>query len=357
MSFLAETFFMESTSDNVKELNIIMEQANIDFMKIDQMFTIVESQREINMKASELKVVAESGTMEDLEMLYEAANAEADGKKKGIISSAISAIQNFFGRILDFINEKILRREVPGKVRVSKDTLDKCDAIDKADGEVRGAIAKLKSGQIPDVAKVLAAIAAIGAVAGGGYVIITKTDLKSRINNLKQKITNIKGDTAKLENDKNSEKADKSFWSIFKKFGDAVMNVIKSLERAIFGEKPADEEEDESPTSAEHGTLSEADVKQFMQDNPGASYKDAQTALTASKSKNNGAPKHGTIDEKAVRDYMKSNPNVSYDDAIKALSGKSNVKESAYDDTEDIFGADYMYESAMSELEQMIDEL
>ena len=47
--------------------------------------------------------------------------------------------------------------------------------------------------------------------------------------------------------------------------------------------------------------------------------------------------------------------------ALKQAKTKNDdgdeTTESAYDNIEDIFGADYMYESAMSELEQMIDEL
>lgn len=312
MSFLAETFFMESTSDNVKELNIIMEQSNIDFMKIDQMFTMVESQREINLKASELKVVVESGTMEDLEMLYEAANTEANGKKKGIISSAIAAIKKFFGNIIDFIDEKILKRKgVSGNVTVDKSVIAQYDAIQKADGEVKGAIAKIKSGQIPDIAKVLASIAAIATISVAGTVVVKKTDLISKIKNLKKKSEDTSDSAESLDGNENAEKADKSFWNIFHKFGSVIMGVVKKMEQAIYkiGKEPAES----------------------LTDDDG--YADVKDDATDQK----------------IEAYDKENKRQSIDYAD--FGEKAKVK------TEDIFGADYMYESAMSELEQMIDEL
>lgn len=380
MSFLSETFFMESTSDNVKELNIIMEQSNIDFMKIDQMFAMVESQREINLKASELKVATESGTMEDLEMLYEAANAEADGKKKGIVRSAIEAVQNFFGRIIEFINEKILKRATPDKVRVSKGALAKCDAIEKADGEVRGAIAKLKSGQMPDIAKVTAAIGAIAAVSATGYVIISKTDFRSRISKLKQKASNITSDVNKLKNDSNAEKAGNPFWSMLKSFGDVIMSIIKKIEQSVFKKGEVEDEGAESFTDADgyadvKDETSEGRKKANDQKKAGSM---AKTLIQNEYGKLNNMTSQDFYDDEDEIDEANGEAKAKYRDQQSAERMANRLKANKYDEenkktsrdfsddnyeekaklrSEDVFGADYMYESAMSELEQMIDAL
>lgn len=333
MSFLAETFFMESTSDNVKELNIIMEQANIDFMKIDQMFTMLECQRNINLASAELKVVVESGTTSDLEMLYEAANAEAEGKKAGIVSSAIKAIRNFFGRIIDFINEKILKRtDTSGTVRVDKGLLEKYDSVTKADGEVKGIVAKVKSGQIPsveDIAKVLAAITAAAAVTTGVVVTVKKTDLFAKSKNLLKKSEEIDSTVGSLENNGNANKVTGKFWNIFRKFGDFINGIIKDIEIALAAKKTAKE------INKNINGKTEITDDQYAAAVNGQVYGD---------------------EEKKASDSVDGQLHDEYQD--KSFEPRNGVNtESAYDNIEDIFGADYMYESAMSELEQMIDEL
>ena len=69
------------------------------------MFHIVMLQHDNNMAQAEYKVLTESGTDEDLEMLYMEATEQANQKSEGIFSKIFTAIRNF----LSGIKEKITK--------------------------------------------------------------------------------------------------------------------------------------------------------------------------------------------------------------------------------------------------------
>ena len=69
------------------------------------MLEMVDTQLDINMRKAELKVLQENGTYEDLEYLYEEAEAQAQEQKKGIIQSIVSAITGAFQAIINGIRK------------------------------------------------------------------------------------------------------------------------------------------------------------------------------------------------------------------------------------------------------------
>lgn len=71
--------------------------------RLDFEFEQVMMRHRRNLANIELKVLMESGSDEDLEMLYEAEAEETKEKGKGILSRIIDAIVSFFKKIRDFI--------------------------------------------------------------------------------------------------------------------------------------------------------------------------------------------------------------------------------------------------------------
>ena len=83
------------------ERDMAIEEAQMEntFSRINTMWEMVNLEYEQNIRDAELKVFKESGTYDDLQFLYEEADAEAGEKKKGLLSKLLEFIGNIFNTI------------------------------------------------------------------------------------------------------------------------------------------------------------------------------------------------------------------------------------------------------------------
>ena len=77
--------FKSYLSEDERAVAIEESTYEIQMAKLNAMYEMVDKNLELNMLEAEAKVLTESGTYDDLDYLYEEANAEAVEKKKGII--------------------------------------------------------------------------------------------------------------------------------------------------------------------------------------------------------------------------------------------------------------------------------
>ena len=71
--------------------------------KLCTMYEMVDMNLRLNLKDAEIKVFEESGTYDDLQFLYEEAQAEANQQKEGIFSKIIEGVQKLINTILNGI--------------------------------------------------------------------------------------------------------------------------------------------------------------------------------------------------------------------------------------------------------------
>ena len=84
-------YFVEAMQDYID----ITDKYSLDLMKIDAYIESVMSELDINMQRSELKVLTESGTDDDLKYLYEAAEEGAIVKIKKAVVAVVEAFKKF----------------------------------------------------------------------------------------------------------------------------------------------------------------------------------------------------------------------------------------------------------------------
>ncbi len=134
--------FRSSLSETERDFQILESAFDTEIKQCGVMLEMTLSTYEINKAQAEHKVLTESGTYDDLEMLYTEANVEANQKGQGIFSKMIAAIRRFFGNICEKIQGLF------GKLKVSdKDKAEKMEVsgdIGKAPGFINGLITKAK---------------------------------------------------------------------------------------------------------------------------------------------------------------------------------------------------------------------
>lgn len=128
-------------------LDLSMEKAALAFEYADRKY-------DLDINAADLKVLNESGTYEDIDMLYEAAAADNKEKKQGVIASICNAIINFitniFNKIKGFFtkenDEKIKDAVDSGKLKNVKASGDAEKHVGKLEEAFNSLAAFLKPG-------------------------------------------------------------------------------------------------------------------------------------------------------------------------------------------------------------------
>lgn len=139
------------------------------------MIEMVDRQLDINMRKAELKVLQENGTYEDLEYLYEEAEAQAQEQKKGIIQSIVGAITGAFQSIINGIRKFFKLNTDPNKmVEVDQQAWEASQKLgtewDKVSGQIDGDPEDENHWKTV-VPKLLAGVAGVaGVIIGGKYV-------------------------------------------------------------------------------------------------------------------------------------------------------------------------------------------
>ena len=170
-----------------REAAIIIAESDAEIAKLNVLFEAVQAKKEADMLAAEAKVLTESGTYDDLTMLYTEAEAEANEKSGGILRSIWNAIKKFFAKIKNFFTGKSTD-DIPDEVELDKETAARIESADEKMSLFNSIATKFSSGDyagvLADVAKLVIPTAAVGAAgAGVGLVVWKASKVKTWLHN------------------------------------------------------------------------------------------------------------------------------------------------------------------------------
>ena len=103
---LQNELFFSYVDESDKDILALEKELDIEFAKASMALEYVDRMYEINTMKSDLRVLTENGTYDDINFLYEEAQKEADGSKKGIIATLIEKIQNFLHNLSNMFTKK-----------------------------------------------------------------------------------------------------------------------------------------------------------------------------------------------------------------------------------------------------------
>lgn len=245
-----DTMFFEYVEASDTEKKIMLESAEAD-LKLDKLFAafeMVEMNLALNYEAADLKVMQESGTYDDLNTLYEEANAEADGKKKGILASIINGIISICQSIRNAIAGIFKKNGGDEDIVQAPEGYEKdASAIKGYWNRIRTGFQKIKSGDLKGIGDIIAgaAVPTLVTVGAAGAVAVTyKTVKKSQLKKTSDEIEQISNE---MENDLKSVQGivnaagavtagtDNEKISKFKEFLNCISNFIKKCRAFIMG--------------------------------------------------------------------------------------------------------------------------
>ena len=151
-------------SEDEREVFMIESLMENKFAHLNCEFDKLMLEHEMNMINIENKVLMESGTSDDLEMLYLAEAEEVKKEGQGIIAKMVAAIKSLFKKIKSFFTGKVDKNNLPDKVNFPEDP----EALMK---EGKGFLAKVKSG-LNNKKSLLA----LGAFSAAGAVVYSNKD-------------------------------------------------------------------------------------------------------------------------------------------------------------------------------------
>lgn len=140
---LQNELFFSYVDESDKDILALEKELDIEFAKASMALEYVDRMYEINTMKSDLRVLTENGTYDDINFLYEEAQKEANGSKKGIIATLIEKIQNFLHNLSNMFTKKFgdkAEQEVTdaakngtlGSIQLPKDPSKVLDAIGTA---------------------------------------------------------------------------------------------------------------------------------------------------------------------------------------------------------------------------------
>lgn len=215
-----------------REVAIIIAESNAEFARLNVLYEAINATHEANLLAAEAKVFAESGTYDDLTMLYTEAEKDKEEKEAGFFKTIWNAILNLFARIKKFLTGKN-EDDIPDEVKIDKETENKFNIIEKAGATIKSGVDKLKNGDfagaIAEFAKVVIPTAVVGG-AVAGVVTWKKEKIKSALKYMKELQTHIENGvtTAKANIDKKMG-TDSKVGDILKKALDSITKVTNFL--------------------------------------------------------------------------------------------------------------------------------
>ena len=179
----------------------------------------------MNMINIENKVLMESGTSDDLEMLYLAEAEEVKKEGQGIIAKMVAAIKSLFKKIKSFFTGKVDKNNLPDKVNFPEDP----DALMK---EGKGFLAKVKSGL--NNKKSLLALGAFGAAGAVVYsnkdkIAQTYQNLGEYADELAAAADDIERSTANQDMDPEEMKGVKKAINGLRERGQRALRIIKAI--------------------------------------------------------------------------------------------------------------------------------
>lgn len=170
------SIYKEYLSGEARDIAIQEATLENELMKLDTMYEMSVLQLEQMYRDAELKVLAESGTYEDLMFLYEQADAEVKPQQGNIFQKIIDAIMGILGSIGNAIKNIFSIGSPEDEVEVPKDTVETAKKSLGMFGNIKQGIERVKNKDYLGGLQILKAIAlpalAVGAVAGGTVVMV-----------------------------------------------------------------------------------------------------------------------------------------------------------------------------------------
>ena len=212
-------------SEDEREVFMIESLMENKFAHLNCEFDKLMLEHEMNMINIENKVLMESGTSDDLEMLYLAEAEEVKKEGQGIIAKMVAAIKSLFKKIKSFFTGKVDKNNLPDKVNFPEDP----DALMK---EGKGFLAKVKSGL--NNKKSLLALGAFGAAGAVVYsnkdkIAQTYQNLGEYADELAAAADNIERSTANQDMDPEEMKGVKKAINGLRERGQRALRIIKAI--------------------------------------------------------------------------------------------------------------------------------
>ena len=236
---LQNELFFSYVDESDKDILALEKELDIEFAKASMALEYVDRMYEINTMKSDLRVLTENGTYDDINFLYEEAQKEADGSKKGIIATLIEKIQNFLHNLSNMFTKKFgdkaeeqikeaANNGTLGSLQIPKDPNKVLDAVSNALSSVGnflkpGFHVTNESGEkVLSVKKTLVTtVEAIGAVTIAGL----------NVPKLIDKFKKVQDDASKLSEDakKAVENAEESKLDFLHKCVEVIQSIVKYI--------------------------------------------------------------------------------------------------------------------------------
>ena len=175
------SIFYDHLSDDEREMLTLENSLDLDMRKYGAMLTAVCESTAINMAEAENKVIMESGTTDDLDILYEAAATEGSEKTKGIFTKVFEAIKKFISNVKAKI-KSVFTSEKAGALKQEKSVQDQ-PILDTVNGKLTGFLndakakfaklihgGKLGEDEIEALKSKAKTIGVVGTAAGGAAI-------------------------------------------------------------------------------------------------------------------------------------------------------------------------------------------
>ena len=230
--------FKSYLSEEERDIAIEESTYKIQMAKLNAMYEMVDKNLELNMLEAEAKVLTESGTYDDLDYLYEEANAEAAKKKEGIIAKIVGVVKTIWGKITSAITNLLSKCGIiKDEVEVDANDEKRMNALNAIWGKVKQVLNFVRN----NGGKIAVSIAVLGTgiIAGlelfgkeGGKVKKPSSVVKGWIQNIKSKAGEV---TSALSSAGGDGDEKKKGLEILSEVGEKLKSWIDSLTSKVTG--------------------------------------------------------------------------------------------------------------------------
>ena len=292
--------FKSYLSEEERAIAIEESTYEIQMAKLNAMYEMVDKNLELNMLEAEAKVLTESGTYDDLDYLYEEANAEAAEKKEGIIAKIVGVVKQIWQAITNTITNFFSKNKVgEGEAEVDENDEKRVNALNGVWGKIKLVLNFVRN----NGAKIAMGVAAIGTLILGGLELFGKKGKKVKrpssvvkgwIQSIKSKAGEVNSALkSAIAGDEDHKKALEILSTVGEKLKDWVTSLTSALGSVMVLNKVISPKEGKENDKADNGEVS---------DQSGNDANDAQTE----KEEADRAKKNAKIDKKEGRKHAKA---------------------------------------------------
>ena len=232
--------FKSYLSEDERDIAIEESVYEIQMAKLNAMYEMVDRNLELNMLEAEAKVLTESGTYDDLDYLYEEANAEAAEKKEGIIAKIVGVVKTIWEKITSAITKFFSKGETAkDEVEVDENDEKRMNALNAIWGKIKQVLNFVRN----NGGKIAIGVTALGAaiIAGlelfgkeGGKVKKPSSVVKGWIQNIKSKVGEVTSALSSAGGDGDGDEKKKAL-EILSKVGTKLKEWVSYLTSKLTG--------------------------------------------------------------------------------------------------------------------------